>query len=112
MYVVHFIYKLKIEFFIFESQTSKNLKLCFRKLLNEKGREGYKASMPESRNPFSNKARSPVSTLKNPDRPAVGLSSTTKSTSTISEILNAKKMPSKNGLRADFALYDTRDLGK
>ena len=85
-----------------------------RKILMENGRENYKPSTTEiSRQPSPTKGRSPGSTLKNSQN--VNGLSTTKSTSTISDILNEKggKMPEiiKKGLRDDLGLFDTKEIG-
>ena len=87
----------------------KKMVLQERKVLQEKGKDNYKPPPLESRMP--NKAPSPGSTLKNSNKlqSSNGIS-TTKSTSTISEVLNEKNQP-KNNLRSDFALFDTKDLG-
>lgn len=87
----------------------KNLVKDERKILIEKGRDNYKPSnLDLIRQGSPTKYRSPVSTLKNSDKIQGG---TSKSTSTISDLLNGKSNQSKNNLRNDFALFDTRDLG-
>ena len=88
----------------------KKLVLQERVVLQEKGKDNYKPPPLENRVP--NKAQSPGSTLKNSNK--LGQSSngisTTKSTSTISEVLNEKNQL-KNNLRSDFALFDTKEMG-
>ena len=88
----------------------KKLVLQERNALLEKGKDKYKPPPLENRAP--SKTLSPANTLKNSNK--LGQSSngisTTKSTSTISEVLNEKKQV-KNKLRSDFALFDTRELG-
>lgn len=88
----------------------KQLVIQERKVSLEKGKENYKPPPVENRSPT--KGLSPSNTLRNSNKLAQSSNgiSTTKSTSTISEVLNEKNQM-KNKLRNDFALFDTRELG-
>lgn len=78
-----------------------------RKILFEKGRENYK---PPSGDTLT---RQPSPT-KQTKSPADTLRGTTKSTSTISELVNGankrSESQSRQNIRGDYELYDTRDL--
>ena len=84
----------------------KNLVKDERKILLEKGKDYKQPSSDDPRLIPTNINRSPPTTLK----PSSGVS-TVKSTSTLSDLLNGKMTIDKKGLRNDFAMYDTRDLG-
>lgn len=79
-------------------------------MLEEKGPENYKPPPMESRQPSPTKGfRSPGNTLRN----SAQFTGTSKSTSTISDVLNSRQQKGANNstLRAnEIGLYDTKDL--
>jgi hypothetical protein len=85
----------------------KNLVISERKILIEKGKD-YKPPVFENRQPSPTKARSPGNTLKN----SAQFTATSKSTSTISDIINAKQSINRTSLRNEFGgMFDTKELG-
>jgi hypothetical protein len=75
----------------------------------ENGRENYRPPTAENRQSSPTKGRSPGSTLKNSQN--INGLSTTKSTSTISDVINEKGGKLKKSLRGDLGLFDTKDIG-
>ena len=84
-----------------------------RKSLLDKGKENYKASLPENRTTSPTKGRrSPINIdkLKSADKSNFNGLNTGKSTSTISDVMNGKKSAAKH-MRSDFGMFDSKDLG-
>jgi hypothetical protein len=95
----------------------KSLVMEQRKLLLEKGRKNYKAPESSTLRHTASRLNSPGDTLKGTGG---GLNGTSKSTSTISDVINVNGKLSagsaaaggsqRQNLRSDFVLYDTRNV--
>jgi hypothetical protein len=85
----------------------KSLVISERKIVNELGKDNYKPIFNDNRQLSPTKVRSPGNTLKN----SAQFTATSKSTSSISDIINAKQNLNITNLRNEFGIYEKKELG-